>query len=122
MNRRNWITGAWMSESPRNFVSLIPTWVAATQNVDIPALPNEEELERYLGMLRPRLRDGTWRALNLKADDQGLAVLSGLCFELSKFSEAEDSLWEAAAGHELVSGLTWPPDLLGERNEILSQL
>ena len=112
-----------MSESSQIFVGLIPSWVAATQNVDIPAQPDEEELDRCVVELRSRLRDGTWEEFNLDADDQGLAVLSRLCFELSKpFSVGDSSLSEAAAAHELVSRLAWPTDLFGERNEILSQL
>jgi tetratricopeptide (TPR) repeat protein len=112
-----------MSESSGNFVNLIPTWVAATQSVDIPAQPDEEELDRYVVELRGRLRDGTWEDFNLEADDKGLAVLSRLCFELSKpFFVGDSSLSEAAAAHELVSRLAWPTDLFGERNEILSQL
>src|SRR5439155_26455477 len=64
----------------------------------------------------------TWQSLNLKADEQGLAVLSRLCFEFSRLSVTANILCEAEAAHELVSGLTWPEDLLGEQNEILSQL
>jgi tetratricopeptide (TPR) repeat protein len=102
---------------------LIPTWVAATQNVDISGQPNEEELDRCVIELRGRLRVGTWEDFNLDADDQGLAVLSRLCFELSKpFGVADSGLCEAAAAYELVSRLTWPTDLFGERNEVLSQL
>jgi tetratricopeptide (TPR) repeat protein len=102
---------------------LIPTWVAVTQNVDIPAQPDEEELDRCVVELRGRLRDGTWQGFNLDADDQGLAVLSRLCFELSKpFSVGDSSLCEAVTAHDLVSRLTWRTDLFGERNEILSQL
>jgi tetratricopeptide (TPR) repeat protein len=112
-----------MSESSRDFVNLIPRWVAATQNVDIPAQPGEKELDRCVVELRGRLRDGTWEDFHLDADDRGLAVLSRLCFELSKpFSVGHSTLCEAAAAHTLVSTLTWPMDLFGERNEILSQL
>jgi tetratricopeptide (TPR) repeat protein len=112
-----------MSEAVRSLVSLIPTWVAATQNVDIPAQPDEEELDRCVVELRGRLRDGTWQDFNLEADDQGLAVLSRLCFELSKpFSVGDSALCEAEAAYELVLRLTCPTDLFGELNEILSQL
>jgi tetratricopeptide (TPR) repeat protein len=112
-----------MSESNLDFVSLIPSWVAAMQNVDIPTQPDEEELNRCVVDLRDRLRDGTWEGFNLHGDDQGLAVLSRLCFELSKsFSDGNLALSEAAAAYDLVSRLTWPTDLFGERNEILSQL
>ncbi len=111
-----------MSETIRDFVDLIPAWVAATQNLDIPVLAGEE-LDRCVVELRGRLRDGTWQAFNLDADDQGLAVLSRLCFELSRpFSDGYSTLCDAVAAHELVSRLTWPSDLFGERNEILSQL
>jgi tetratricopeptide (TPR) repeat protein len=112
-----------MSETSQNFVSLIPSWVAATQNVDIPAQPDEEELDRCVVELRGRLKDGTWEDFNLEADDQGLAVLSRLCFELSKpFSVGDSTLCESVVAYELVSRLTWPTDLFGERNEILTRL
>ena len=112
-----------MSESLRNFVRLIPTWVAATLSVDFPPRPDEEELDRCVIELRARLRNGTWEDVDLEADDQGLAVLSRLCFELSKpFSIGESTMLEAVAAHSLISRLAWPMDLFGERDEILSQL
>jgi tetratricopeptide (TPR) repeat protein len=69
------------------------------------------------------MRDATWESFKLDADDQGLAVLSRLCFELSEPFPVEDSnVCEAAIAHELVSRQVCPTDLFGERNEILSQL
>jgi len=112
-----------MSETIRNLVNLIPTWVAATQNVAIPAEPDEKELDRCVVELRGRLKNGMWEGFNLEADVQGLAVLSRLCFDLStSVSVGESGLCEAATAYELVSSLTWSTDLFGERNEILSQL
>jgi tetratricopeptide (TPR) repeat protein len=111
-----------MSEVFRNFVSLIPTWVTSTQNVDIPPQPDQRELDVSVLELRRRLRDGSWADFDLETDDQGLAVLSRLCFELSKPTGGELDLSEAVAAYDLVFGLTWSTDLFGERNEILSQL
>jgi tetratricopeptide (TPR) repeat protein len=112
-----------MSDVFQNFVSLIPTWITATKNVDIPPQPDEEELDRNVLELRDRLRDGSWADFDLEADDRGLAVLSRLCFELSKpTTVGEPTLSEAVAAYDLVSGLTWSTDLFEERNEVLSQL
>jgi tetratricopeptide (TPR) repeat protein len=112
-----------MSESLRNFVGLIPSWIAATQNIDIPAQPDEEELDRCVLELRGRLRGGSREDFGLEANDAGLAVLSRLCFELSKpFPIGDSTVCEAVAAHRLVSSLAWPTDLFGERDEILSQL
>jgi tetratricopeptide (TPR) repeat protein len=112
-----------MSEGFRSFVSLIPTWVTSTQSVDIPFQPDKDELDRSVVELRGRLRDGSWPDFDFENDDQCLAVLSRLCFELSKPSTVgEPSVSEAAAAYDLVSGLTWSADLFEERNEVLSQL
>lgn len=111
-----------MTESIRDVVKLIPAWIAATQSLDIPVLA-EQTLAQCVVELRGSLRDGTWEGFNLEADDQVLAVLSRLCFEFSKSPfPGNSTLREATAAHELVSKLSWPGDLLGERNEILSQL
>jgi tetratricopeptide (TPR) repeat protein len=112
-----------MSEAFRSFVSLIPTWVTSTQDVDIPPQPDKDGLDRSVLDLRGRLRDGSWAAFDLVADDQGLAVLSRLCFELSKpITVGELTGAEAAAAYDLVSKLIWSSDLFEERNEVLSQL
>jgi hypothetical protein len=112
-----------MSESLLNLVSLIPSWTAETENLDITPQPGEGELHRCVLELRGRLKDGSWKDIDFKADDEGLAVLSRFCFELWKRCSTGDSaMSEAAAAHSLVSSLAWPTDLFGERDEILSQL
>ena len=112
-----------MSEVFRSFVRLIPTWVTSTRNVDIPPQPAKDELDRSVIELRRRLRAGSYTDFHLDADHQGLAVLSRLCFELSKpLTVGELTGSDAAAAYDLVSRLTWSSDLFEERNEVLSQL
>jgi tetratricopeptide (TPR) repeat protein len=114
--------GVWMSESLRHFVTLIPAWVAATQNIEIVALSEADQVRRVHD-LRGRLRDANWKEFDVEANDLGLAVLSRLCFELSNsFSGDGSILDEAVAAYHLVSSLSWTSDQFGERNEILSDL
>ena len=111
-----------MNERTCDLITLSPAWVSATKGVEVPVALMSEQLGLRVAELRAGLRTGNLEGLDLQADDQGLAVLSRLCFELSTLFVAEDSfLREAAAAYDLVSGLSWPSDQFGERNEILTQ-
>ncbi len=105
-------------------VSGIPMWVAATKGIRLPIPPPPEELDRRVRKVRAMLREGNAEAIDIDAGDEGLAVLSRLCFELSNESgESHELLFrEASIAYAIVSRIPWPSEEFGERDEILSDL
>ena len=99
-------------------------WVAATKGIRLPTPPTPEELDRRVREVRALLREGNAEAIDIDADDEGLAVLSRLCFELSNESDESHELLfrEASLAYAIVSRIPWPSEEFGERDEILSDL
>jgi tetratricopeptide (TPR) repeat protein len=114
----------YMISETAGFVSGIPMWVAATKGVRLPTPPPPEELDRRVREVRALLREGNAEAIDIDAGDEGLAVLSRLCFELSNESdECHELLFrEASIAYAIVSRIPWPSEGFGERDEILSDL
>src|SRR6266498_1869921 len=113
-----------MISETAGLVSGIPMWVAASKGVRLPIPPTPEELDRRVREVRALLREGNAEAIDIDAGDEGLAVLSRLCFELSNESdECHELLFrEASLAYAIVSQIPWPSDEFGERDEILSDL
>ncbi len=113
-----------MNSETSEFTSLIPMWLAATKDVELPTPPIPEELEHRVSNLRALLREGNTEAVHVEPDSEGLAVLSRLCFELSNPStgSAELLFREASTAYDIVSRMSLPCDEFGERNEILSYM
>jgi len=114
----------YMISETAGFVSSIPLWVAATKGIRLPTPPTPEELDRRVCEVRALLREGNAEAIDIDADDEGLAVLSRLCFDLSNESDECSGILfrEASTAYATVSRMFWPSDEFGERNEILSDL
>jgi len=112
----------YMISESAGSVSSIPVWVAATKGIRLPIPPTPEELDRRVREMRALLREGNAEAIDIDADDEGLAVLSRLCFELSiESDECREILFrEASIAYAIVSRITWPSEEFGERDEILS--
>src|SRR6266540_6927823 len=111
-----------MISETAGLVSSIPTWVAASKGVRLPIPPTPEELDRRVREVRALLREGNAKVIDIDADDEGLAVLSRLCFDFSNESdECHEILFrEASIAYAIVSRMTWPSEEFGERDEILS--
>jgi tetratricopeptide (TPR) repeat protein len=113
-----------MNSETAILVNGIPMWVAATKDIKLPTPPPAEELDRRVRETRALLREGNAEAIDIDAGDEGLAVLSRLCFELSNESDERHELLfrEASLAYAIVSRIPWPSDEFGERDEILSDL
>jgi tetratricopeptide (TPR) repeat protein len=70
------------------------------------------------------LLQGELEATDIEEDDESLAVLSRLCFELSEkgTGDRRERFHEAQAAYDLVLGLAWEPDHFDERQEVLCDL
>jgi tetratricopeptide (TPR) repeat protein len=113
-----------MISAATGLVSGIPMWLTATKGIRLPIPPTPEELDRRVRETRAFLREGNAEAVDIDASDEGLAVLSRLCFELSNESvECHELLFrEASVAYAIVSRMTWPSEEFGEQDEILSDL
>jgi len=113
-----------MNSETAILVNGIPMWVAATKGIRLPIPPTPEELDRRVREVRALLREGNAEAIDIDAGDEGLAVLSRLCFALTNESdECHELLFrEASLAYGIVSRIPWPSDEFGERDEILSDL
>jgi tetratricopeptide (TPR) repeat protein len=108
------------SDLPR----LIPAWMAATRAIKIQVLPPAKEMKQRVGELRTRVRGGDLNSVVLEPNEEGLAILSRITFELASegTSDPEVRFREATATYELVSAWSPSSDEFQERNEILFNL
>ncbi len=113
-----------MNSGTASLVKGIPIWVAATKDIKLPTPPPPEELDRRVREARALLREGKAEAIDIDAGDEGLAILSRLCFDLSnELDECSGILFrEASTAYTIVSRMSWTSDEFGERDEILSDL
>jgi len=113
-----------MSDHRPDLVSLIPAWVAATRQFQVPTPPTRDVLQRRAYELRDRLGAGNLRSIQFEPNDEGLAILSHLCFELASpdIEHSKANYRVSTAAFKFVSDLDWPSDLGEEQSQILCDL
>lgn len=113
-----------MSDSGFDLVGLIPDWILATREIEVPTPPSQEDLASDVRTLRVQLRDGDPSSINLEPSDRGLAIISRLCFDLEESASPglELQFLEASHAYRLVSMVAWPEGQFGEKNELLVDL
>ncbi len=111
-----------ISEHDEHLASLIPAWIEATQEVEIPTgLDVDEVLRRALELL-VRLR-GTPSPASFPVGAESVETFHALCTLLDQpGSDPKVLLADASAAFEFISALDWPKSEFGGREDLLAHL
>jgi tetratricopeptide (TPR) repeat protein len=113
-----------ISDHDDRLVSLVPAWIEATTDTEIPAgLAVDEALKRALD-LRERLRSGTVKSLELRVDAELVETLHALCslFDQSEKTGSRTLLVDCSSTFDFVSAIEWPEGHFGGKEDVLSRL